>query len=147
MNQATILLPTVAMVLLTALVWSRALAARVGELRTRRIRPQALATRAEIGTTLKDSAASADHFMNLFEMPVLFYTATVLLYATELTDQFYAITAWLYVACRCVHAYIHLTYNRVFHRFLAFTASALVLWILWARLGWQLFQRAWAGGV
>ncbi len=46
--------------------------------------------------------------------------------------------AWAYVALRVVHSAIHCGYNRVMHRFYAFLASNLVLWALWAWLGWRL---------
>jgi len=42
--------------------------------------------------------------------------------------------AWLYVASRIAHSLVHLTYNNVIHRLAAFSASNLVLLLLWVRL-------------
>jgi hypothetical protein len=39
--------------------------------------------------------------------------------------------AWAYVALRCAHSYIHVTYNRVMHRFLVYATSTVLLFALW----------------
>jgi len=41
------------------------------------------------------------------------------------------LTAWCYVGCRAAHSIIHLTYNHVYHRLAAFTASNFVLLLFW----------------
>jgi hypothetical protein len=71
---------------------------------------------------------------NLFEFPVLFYVACVILYALNAVDGAGLALAWAYVACRALHSLIHLTYNNVFHRLAAFAASNLVLLAIWVRL-------------
>ena len=48
--------------------------------------------------------------------------------------------AWIYVASRFVHSFIHITYNRVMHRFWVFAFSTLALLAIWVRLGWIIFQ-------
>jgi len=73
------------------------------------------------------------NFMNLLEMPLLFYVVCVCFYITAKVDTTTLVLAWLYVALRAVHSAIHLTYNRVFHRLLAYAASAAVLFALWIR--------------
>lgn len=145
MTQELIFLPVVALVVLTAAVWAVLYVTRIGELRAQRVRPQRLATRAEAATVLVRSAPS-DNFMNLFELPVLFYVAALALYGTELVDAIYLALAWLYVLLRYVHSFIHVTYNRVMHRFYVYAASSIVLWALWARLAVQLLGRSLADG-
>jgi hypothetical protein len=39
--------------------------------------------------------------------------------------------AWAYVALRALHSLIHVTYNRVTHRFLVYVASTLLLFGMW----------------
>jgi hypothetical protein len=39
--------------------------------------------------------------------------------------------AWAYVALRSLHSLIHVTYNRVMHRFLVYVASTLLLFAMW----------------
>jgi len=48
--------------------------------------------------------------------------------------------AWAYVGLRYIHSFIHITYNRVLHRFAVFVFSSVVLFALWVRLGWIILQ-------
>lgn len=130
-----LLYPLLLQVLLTFVVMFRMYAQRVAEFRAKRIDPEEVRTRQPFRERLTDSAASADNFSNLFEMPVLFYTAIVLALTLLISDLVLVALAWMYVALRWVHSYIHCTYNRVMHRFYAFAASALVLLLIWVRLG------------
>ena len=43
--------------------------------------------------------------------------------------------AWVYVGLRVVHSAIHLTYNNVMHRLIAFALSNAVLIALWGLVG------------
>ncbi len=137
MNRQLILWPVLAMVLLVLVVWLRLYITRVREIRLRRIPPQALATRAEARQQLTESMHVADNFSNLFELPVLFYVAAVLLYATDRVDGIYLVLAWAFVALRYAHSAIHVTYNRVMHRFPVYVLGALPLWAMWTRLAAQ----------
>lgn len=137
MNRQLILWPLLAMVLLVLVVWVYLYITRVREMRARRISPQALATRATARGQLVDSLRVADNFSNLFELPVLFYVAAVLLYVSERVDGIYLGLAWAFVALRYAHSAIHVTYNRVMHRFPVYVLGALPLWAMWARLAVQ----------
>jgi hypothetical protein len=103
---------------------------RLGELRTRRIHPQQVATSKQMGETLQN-VQSADHFRNLFEVPVLFYALCGFLAITKLTTVFLLACAWGYVVLRAAHTYIHLTHNKVVRRFQTFVASTIVLYVMW----------------
>ncbi len=131
-----ILLPLVALVLLTAIVAVWMFRRRVAEMRARGIRAQAVATTAQMAT-LEDTGA-ADNFRNLFETPLLFVAAALTIYAAALTSLPYVVLAWLYVALRVVHSAIQCTYNKVMHRMRAFIASVFVLWAIWALIAWDL---------
>ena len=141
MKQELILLPLVAMALLTAIVWVRLYIVRVGEIRARRISPQQLASRAGAASALTQTGP-ADNLMNLFEMPVLFYLVIVLLYALRLGDALYLWLASGFVVLRYAHSFIHVTYNNVMHRFPAYVGSGIVLWAIWIRFSFQLIERA-----
>jgi len=80
------------------------------------------------------------NFMNLLEMPLLFYVACIALYATGKADDAAVALAWAYVALRAAHSAVHLTYNHVFHRLAAYAASAVVLFVIWMRLALALLQ-------
>ena len=125
-----ILLPVIAMVALTCWVWVRMYQDRIGEMRARSIHPQKIATSRQMAETMQKTQA-ADHFRNLFEMPVLFYVLCALLATTELTTPLLLACAWGYVALRAYHAYIHLTHNKVIRRFQAYVASCIVLFVMW----------------
>ena len=134
--QTAIILPAIALVLLTAIVWVCLYVDRIGELRQRRIDPQALATSLANGTLQRVQAS--DNFRNLFEVPVLFYALCAVLASAQNVADFFIVGAWLYVGLRYVHSFIHLTYNRVMHRFAVYVLSTLVLFALWAVLAVQL---------
>ena len=140
MTAKSILYPIFAMVVLTAIVAVVLLRRRVAAMRSGRIHPQQVATSAQMTAAIEDSRA-ADNFRNLFETPVLFYTASVVIYATQLTSVAYVTLAWAYVTARVVHSAIHCTYNRVIHRLLAFATSVFLIWMLWGLLAFDLLLR------
>jgi len=80
------------------------------------------------------------NLMNLLEMPVLFYVACITLYVTQNVDGIALFLAWLYFGLRLCHSVVHITYNKIFHRFLVFAASNVVLAVIWARLFRDLFK-------
>ena len=130
MSEHAILLPALAMVALTIIVWFRMYTSRVAEMRRERIHPQSVATSAQMAARITDTRAS-DNFRNLFELPVLFYVALLVLAWTGHVTPVTLLLAWLFVALRMLHSAIHCTYNRVVHRFYAYLASSVVLWVLW----------------
>jgi hypothetical protein len=125
-----ILLPPTVLAFLTGFVWLRMGSDRLRELRTRRIHPQQVATSKQMGETLQN-VQSADHFRNLFEVPVLFYALCGFLAITRLTTLLLLACAWGYVVLRAAHTYIHLTHNKVVRRFQTFVASTIVLYVMW----------------
>ncbi|HTG98605.1 MAG TPA: MAPEG family protein [Burkholderiales bacterium] len=74
------------------------------------------------------------NYVNLLEMPLLFYVACVVLYAIGAVDGAAIALAWVYAATRALHSLIHLTYNNVLHRLAMFAASTVVLLVIWIRL-------------
>ena len=142
MNDRSILHPLCAMVALTCIVWFWMAVRRVSALKKHRIHPQRLAsgTDAEAEKVLAQSADQNDNLENLFELPVLFYVAAIVIFVTQATDTFYVGLAWGFVFFRAVHSWIHCTSNRVYRRAQAYGVASLILWIMWARLTWQLIQ-------
>jgi hypothetical protein len=140
MNNVQILYPVAAMVLLVAVVTGLMLKARLGEMAKRRIHPQKASTRAQTGAVLENTRA-ADNYLNLFEMPVLFYVLCLCIYVTNSVTPALLAGAWVYVALRCAHSYIHIVYNKVMHRFYAFIASVVLLVALWVQFVLQLASK------
>ena len=78
------------------------------------------------------------NYMNLFELPVLFYVGCLVAVVANAETSTLVALAWAYVAFRVVHRVIHVTYNHVLHRFYAFAASNAALIAIWALLAMNL---------
>jgi hypothetical protein len=142
MRDLSILWPALALVFLTFLVWVRLYLVRRRYMIEHRINPQKVATRSAAAQFLAPVAASADNFQNLFELPVLFYALIAFVLITGMESQNFTIAAWVFVAARAAHSYIHCTYNRVMHRFAAYAIGGWVLFGMWAAFAVELARRA-----
>ncbi|WHP04959.1 MULTISPECIES: MAPEG family protein [Acinetobacter] len=74
------------------------------------------------------------NFMNLLEVPILFYVVSIFIFITQHVDMLFVYLAWAYVVLRIIHSAIHLGYNNVVHRALIFGLSNAVLVIMWLRI-------------
>jgi hypothetical protein len=128
----------VALVAWTAIVWIWMYVVRIGEIRRRRLDAQTFA-RARDAATALERTTPADNLRNLFEVPVLFYTLCTFVAVTGLTSAAMLLAAWIYVALRVAHSLIHVTYNRVMHRFYVYAASTVLLFGMWAVFATWLF--------
>ncbi len=137
MNPAhPLVLPLLAMVSLTLAVWLRLYAVRLPEMRRSRIDPQRLAGSAD-KHLLKDTRAS-DNFINLFEVPVLFYVLVLATIGLGVADAWLPVLAWTFVGLRAVHSLVQCSYNRVVHRFAAYALATVCLFVYLGRLAWLL---------
>lgn len=127
--------PLFALVLLKAVVWFLQGQLRIASVRSGVVDVDAF--RLEPDDELPESIVrSGRNYLNLFELPTLFYVAVLLILFFNMADQSFVVLAWSYVLLRTVHSIIHLTYNNVRHRFFAFLLSCVVLWLIWGRLFW-----------
>jgi len=122
-----------AMVCLTAFVLSRMFRARVRAVREGTVTAGYFKTY-QGQQEPPQSAQAARHFINLFEAPTLFYVACVTAMVVQVQGLAIIVLAWLYVAVRFVHAFIHLGPNKLIPRIRAYGLSWLVLLALWARI-------------
>ena len=111
-------------VLLFWMAYGRTRAIRVGEIKMRDI-----AMREPNWPPGITQVGNAYH--NQLELPVLFYVLTILSLVTRHADLLFVVLAWIFVASRVVHAYIHVTDNNVNRRGPMFGLGALVLTIMW----------------
>lgn len=126
--------PVVAQVGLVAIVSGRLFFVRSSEIRAKRLRTQTFATSATAAGAF-ENVATADNFKNQFEVPVLFYAVCCALAVTSNVTPAQLALAWVFVSFRALHCVIHLTYNRVRHRFYAYvmsTFSVFAMWLLFA---------------
>ena len=133
--------PVLAQVALVAVVWVQMYVERIAEIRARSMDPQLLATSRAAAEALKNVSA-ADNFRNLFEVPVLFYVVCCALAITALVTPLQLWLAWAYVALRVVQSLIHVTYNRVTHRFVDYALSTLCVFAMWGAFAVSLLQAA-----
>ncbi|MBV1881742.1 MAG: MAPEG family protein [Pseudomonadales bacterium] len=71
------------------------------------------------------------NYMNLLELPVLFYVVCIVLYLFSGLSPVTLGLAWVYVVLRIMHSLVHLTYNNVLHRLFFFATSNVVLSVIW----------------
>ncbi len=77
---------------------------------------------------------------NQYELPMLFYACCILLYMTEADNLIALVLAWVFVALRYAHAFIHVTSNRIRYRSPLFAAGYVVLGAMWVWLAvWMMF--------
>jgi hypothetical protein len=125
--------PMFAMVLLTAFVLAILFRSRVGAVRQGLV--SAAYFRIYQGESEPESSAKrARHFTNLFEAPVLFYVVCLAAMITHLTGVGMQVLAWVYVAARLVHSFVHLGRNRLKHRMRAYFFSWFILIAMWIYL-------------
>lgn len=70
---------------------------------------------------------AANNFSNQFETPVLFYVLSFMAIHVGATGWLMTSLAWLYVATRIVHAFVHIGSNDLRFRPLAFLIGCLAL--------------------
>lgn len=133
MNQAAIFFPMSALALLTLSVlliipYKRFTAAFAGKVTERDFRY------GESANVPPDVSIPNRNMMNLLELPMLFYVASLTQFVTHTVDGLALNLAWAYVALRIAHSLVHLSYNRVMHRLVFFALSNFVLTFIWLRL-------------
>jgi hypothetical protein len=70
------------------------------------------------------------NYMNLLELPVLFYVVCVVAFVTGSVSPLTVSLAWAFVGLRVLHSVVHLTYNNVLHRLGAMALSSVALAVL-----------------
>ncbi|MBE1300920.1 MAG: hypothetical protein GJ680_13560 [Alteromonadaceae bacterium] len=76
----------------------------------------------------------SNNIANQFETPILFYALCLLVMQSGVSDTLFISLAWLYVALRYLHAYVHISSNFVPVRMKIFAASLIVLLVIMIRL-------------
>ena len=81
----------------------------------------------------ESSATAARSLINQFELPVLFYAACLVLFVLGAANLAAILIAWLFALSRLIHAFVHVTSNRLRYRrplFIAGFFSVLGMWLL-----------------
>lgn len=128
-----ILYPAFAMFALTALVLLRLARLRVGAVGSGEVDVRFYRSYQQ-GEEPEHIRVVTRHFINLFEVPVLFYVVLILAYVTKQQGAWLVGCAWAYVAARAAHSLVHLGGNDVLLRFRLYFLSNAILAILWGSL-------------
>jgi hypothetical protein len=140
MHDSAILLPIFALALWTALVLLLIPYVRVGAAKRHEVRAHDFKF-GESENVPGYVSIPNRNYMNLLELPVLFYVICIIVYVTGNSSSIALYLAWSYVALRIIHSLIHLTYNRVVHRLFAFALSNAALVALWMHAATSVFAR------
>lgn len=130
MSIQAVLLPVFVMVALTFTIMFAMGYARLADIRAGKTRIADIAL-GQPGWDIKATQLTRN-FENQCQLPVLFYALVAFALFTRKTDLIFVVLSWVFVVCRIVHAYVHVTTNYVPYRFYAFAAGALVLTVMWA---------------
>jgi hypothetical protein len=130
MSLQAVLLPLFVEVILTFVLMLQMGALRRSDIRSGAVQPQDVALREPIWPRRTMQAAYS--YSNQFELPVLFYVLTILEWVTRHAGYVFVILAWIFVICRVLQAYVHVTSNEMRLRSAFFSGSAVVLMIMWA---------------
>jgi hypothetical protein len=129
MSIQAILMPMFAQVALTfvLLFWMGFLRAQA--IRSGAVKPEQIALREPHWPLRVLQIGNAYH--NQLELPVLFYVVTLLALMTETLDVILYVLSWMFVLSRFLHAYIHVTSNRLDRRTGVFGVGAIALLLMW----------------
>lgn len=128
MNQTAIFWPVLAHVLLVYVVYlvmarRRYFAVKSGEAKVGQYKVRS--------TEPASSVTVANNLINQFELPVLFHALCLALFVTNGVNYLTLALTWIFILSRYVHAWVHLTSNRVMLRSRAFFFGAVVLLLAW----------------
>ncbi|WP_447723926.1 MAPEG family protein [Sphingomonas koreensis] len=127
----SILWPTFALVGLMFTVYLMMFVKRFGHIRANPPTAEDFATGEAALRYFEPVEMPANNYRNLFEMPVLYFALVPLLLITNQDSMVQVALAWVYVALRYVHSFVHIGPKKVPVRALLFSLSALVLLAMW----------------
>ena len=88
-----------------------------------------------------ESLVVRNSIANQFELPVLFHACSIALFVAQADNLPAVILAWIFVASRYAHAYVHVTSNDLRYRSPLFALGYIALAGMWAWLAvWMVFS-------
>ena len=131
MSPFAILWPTFAMVALVFTVWTVLVVRRLRHISASPPTRETFASGEAARRYFEPVEFPAHNLANLFEMPVLFFALVPLLVISGQVGVAQVLLAWIFVAARGVHSWIHVGRNAVPRRFRAYVVSVAVLAAMW----------------
>lgn len=122
-------------ILYLLLGWRRSGLVKAGRIRLSQFRENHAADEPAESLVVRNSIA------NQFELPLLFHACCIVLYVTQADNLPALILAWLFIATRYAHAFVHVTSNSLRYRSGLFGLGFLLLAGMWIWLGiWLAFS-------
>jgi len=135
MNRNLIFAPILVQVLLTLMVYVFLVFAKVRAMKTGLVD---MARRALYDDAWPEGVMKINNnIRNQFELPVLFYVVSIALWALDAVGPIGLAAAWLFVASRIVHAYVHIVPNYVPVRRHVFTFGWLMVVVMTLLAAWD----------
>lgn len=125
--------PVLALVAWTLVIWVVMYARRIPAMQAAKIDPQEAAMKGTLDKLPPLARQAADNYNHLHEQPTIFYALALAIAVAGIADPLFVTLAWAYVAMRVVHSLVQVTVNRVMVRFAVFTLGTLVLMFMTGR--------------
>lgn len=81
------------------------------------------------------------NYMNLLELPILFYVICLIVYVSNTFSPPVLYLAWAFVAFRALHTVLHVALNHVLLRLILFAGAAACLMAMWIVTFWHVASR------
>ena len=129
------LLPVLGLVCWTLLMWIALYATRLPAMKRMKIDPN---DARHPNSAYKELIPpfvrpTADNYNHLHEQPTIFYPLMFFAAMTGGGDDFLMMAGWTYVGLRVVHSFVQIVVGTVVVRFLVFSASTIVLFVIAGR--------------
>jgi len=122
-------------ILYALLGWRRRVLVKAGRIQPEQFRENHAADEPAESLVVRNSLA------NQFELPLLFHACCIVLYTTQADNLAAVILAWIFVAARYAHAFVHVTSNDLRYRSPLFALGFAALVCMWGWLGiWLTFS-------
>ena len=129
MTASEFLMPVLALIVWTLLIWILLYARRIPAMTKAKITPDA--AKSPDGDWKQKmpmkAQAAAHNYNHLMEQPTIFYAFMFYLVLTAQTSSLLHYLAWAYVGLRIVHSFIQVSAGPVMARFTVFSLSTLML--------------------
>lgn len=130
-SSTAIFWPVLAQVLLTYVIYVIMSSRRIGAVKAGLAKPSDFKVPS---IEPESSATAARNLSNQFELPVLFFAASLSLFVTGGAGVAAVVVAWAFVLARVAHCYVHITSNRIRIRRQLFTVGLVINFLQWVLL-------------
>jgi hypothetical protein len=124
---SNILVPVLALVCWTLIMWVWMYATRIPAMNAAGIDPKQLKEKRELDVLPRKVRQIADNYNHLHEQPVLFYALAFYSHLVGVADPLNIALAWAYVGFRIAHSLFQALVNFIPVRFALFTLGTLAL--------------------